>query len=162
MQRRQPRHRPASMESAAGVSCGVLSSSLPAVNRMVERILVPLPTRVSMSNRSLFRRMFGRPMPAPNPISRAFSDAVDQPSRSARSTSGIPGPSSATSRSSFPLSRRAQSVPVRAWMTTFISASYAAIMARLIAAAPTPIRARCSFSRRVARPAVSKSPPAMR
>ena len=35
-------------------------------------------------------------------------------------------------------------------------------MARLIAAAPTPIRARCSLSRRVASPAASKSPPEMR
>ena len=62
-------------------------------------------------------------MPAPKPIWRAFSEAVDQPSRRASSTFGIPGPSSAISRSSLPESSRAQRVPVRAWMTTFISAS---------------------------------------
>ena len=68
--------------------------------------------------------MFGRPMPAPKPSARASAEAVDQPSRIADSTSGMPGPWSITSTSSWPSLTAASSLPSpSAWMTTFISAS---------------------------------------
>ena len=85
---------------------------------------VPAPgTEVTLS-RSLLRRMLGRPMPAPKPSARASDEAVDQPSRMAESTSGMPGPSSTTSTSSWPsLTAASRRPPPSAWMTTFISAS---------------------------------------
>ena len=53
---------------------------------------VPSPAVEVTLRRSLLRRMLGRPMPAPNPSARASEEAVDQPSRIADSTSGMPGP----------------------------------------------------------------------
>ncbi len=39
--------------------------------------LVPRPTADSMENSSEYRFMFGKPRPAPKPISLTFSDAVE-------------------------------------------------------------------------------------
>ncbi len=59
-----------------------------------------------------------------SPSARASAEAVDQPSRIADSTSGMPGPWSTTSTSSCPSLTAASSRPPRsAWITTFISAS---------------------------------------
>ncbi len=54
--------------------------------------VVPCPTVVSILIWSEFFLMFGRPIPAPKPISLAMSGAVDQPACMARSPFGMPGP----------------------------------------------------------------------
>ena len=58
--------------------------------------VVPSPTFVWISNASDTFFILGRPMPAPNPLARISSEAVDQPSCMAFCTSGIPGPWSMT------------------------------------------------------------------
>ena len=55
---------------------------------------VPSFTLDSMVSLSQFFCIFGRPIPAPNPISRTSGEAVEYPSCMARSMSGIPGPRS--------------------------------------------------------------------
>ena len=87
------------------------------------RICVPTPTVDWMSNSSALRFMLGRPMPAPKPMLRTDSGAVDHPSRMARSRSGMPGPRSRI-RSVTPSSSTEKSiVPPREWMTRFSSTS---------------------------------------
>ena len=101
-------------------------------------------------------------MPAPNPSARASAEAVDHPSRIADSTSTMPGPSSTTSTSSCPsLTAASSRPPTSAWMTTFISASYAAIIARRTASLSAPMRLRCCLRSRDAAPALMKSPQRM-
>ncbi len=71
--------------------------------------------------------------------------------------SGMPGPSSTTFTSMRVSESDASSRPPTEWMTTFISASYAAIMVRRMASASAPMRLRCSLMAREAAPARRKS-----
>ena len=54
--------------------------------------VVPSPTFVWISNASDTFFILGRPMPAPNPLARISSEAVDQPSCMAFCTSGVDDP----------------------------------------------------------------------
>ena len=121
---RQWRHslqRSATTPSEEGRAPWSVASGRSATEKLTR---VPSPATDVTLRRSLLRRMFGRPMPAPNPSARASEDAVDQPSRIADSTSGMPGPWSMTSTSSCPSLTAASRWPSpSAWITTFISAS---------------------------------------
>ena len=98
--------------------------SVASGRRTIEKLTrVPSPTVDVTWRRSLLRSMLGRPMPAPKPSARASDDAVEKPSRIACFTSGMPGPRSLTSTSSWPSLTVASSLPPSVWMTTFISAS---------------------------------------
>ncbi len=91
---------------------------------MIEKLTrVPSPTADVTRSRSLLRSMLGRPMPAPKPSARASDEAVEKPSRIAWGTSGMPGPRSTTSTSSWPSLTVASRRPPSVWITTFISAS---------------------------------------
>ena len=54
--------------------------------------VVPIPRVLITTNESEFFFMLGKPIPAPNPISLTFGEAVEKPSSIARSMSTIPGP----------------------------------------------------------------------
>ena len=72
----------------------IYKSSLICSNRMV--MVVPSPTTDWISNLSEHFTILGKPIPAPKPIWRTWSGAVDQPSCNAFSISGMPGPLSVT------------------------------------------------------------------
>ena len=82
------------LETAAATGC--------VFRWTVNRSRVPCPTVDSSVNRSLLFLMFGSPIPAPKPSSRAAAGAVEKPSFIACAMSGIPGPSSSTSTSIRP------------------------------------------------------------
>ena len=103
---------------------GLAPRSAAAGRSSMEKLTrVPVPTVDVTRRRSLLRSMLGRPRPAPKPSARASADAVDQPSVIAFSMSGMPGPRSTTSTSSWPSLTVASRLPPSAWITTFISAS---------------------------------------
>ena len=106
-------------------------------------------------NRSLLFLMFGSPIPAPKPSSRAAAGAVEKPSFIACAMSGIPGPSSSTSTSICPGPMVTRISPREAWMTTFVSASYAAMIVRRMAAGSTPMRLSTAFRSLEAAPALA-------
>ena len=84
------------------------------LNHVTIRTVVPTSTWLSIVNSSTFFFIFGSPIPAPNPISRTASDAVDYPSRIASDISGIPGPSSFSSKDILSASNSATTVPLQA------------------------------------------------
>lgn len=55
-------------------------------------MMVPLPTSDFIFSESELFLIFGKPIPAPNPISRTFCEAVEYPFCMAFSISGMPGP----------------------------------------------------------------------
>ena len=118
---------------------------------------MPVGTVDLMSKTSATRFEFARPMPAPKPMERIQSLAVDVPSLSAHSTSLMPGPWSFAITVAFCESRMNVIEPPSEWMQMLISSSYAATATRRMSRFSTPAAASMRLISFAALPALERS-----
>src|SRR5690554_3243311 len=132
---------------------------LPSQNLTIISNVVPSPGTEERCISSVLRFMLGNPMPAPNPIWRTVSDAVEKPSCMARPISSMPGPSSSSTILILLASSSTCITPLYACATTFTSASYTATAILRTTWGSILSCLRIFFTSELACPAELKSPP---